>query len=143
LPSIRYFRRRHDEPIATVASPEADLTEISRQACDAEHPQINAGAMRGAVSRGLPGSPAVWAGGAVAAGSVLGMVATVCNGVGAISTQQMIGLALPAVLLIGAGLTAAVNISAAEAPGRGFEFGFQVGANLAWLRSASCRSRKF
>jgi len=143
LPSFRYFRRRHDGPIATVTSPEADLTGISRQAWDAEHPQINAGVLRGTGGRGLPGSPAVWAGGAVAAGSVLGMAATVCHGVGAISTQQMIGLALPAVLLIGAGLTAAANNSATEATGRGFEFGFQIGANLAWLRSASCRSRKF
>jgi len=120
-----------------------DPTEIRRRARDGEHSQINAGVLPGTDNRGLPGSAAVWAGGSVAAGSVLGMAATVCHGVGAISTQQMIGLALPAVLLIGAGLTAAVNISVTEAPGRGFEFGFQVGANLTWLRSAGSRSRKF
>jgi hypothetical protein len=61
----------------------------------------------------------------------------------AISTQQMIALAVPAVLLIGAGLTAAANISATRAADRGYKFGHQFGSSLGRLRSAGYRSREF
>src|SRR5262249_53132411 len=143
-----------------MASPDVGLIKISTM-WDAERPQANVGVRpglqtggrrrsRAKLGRGLAAAAAVvwevvagWVGGSVPAGSVVGMVATVCNGVGVISTQQMIGLALPAVLMIGAGLTTAATISATQAAGRGFQFGYQIGWSFGRLRSAGLRSREF
>jgi len=125
-----------------MTSPDVRLIKISTM-WDAERPQANVGARPGLQTGGWRHTQAKWAGGSVTAGSVLGMVATVCNGVGVISTQQMIGLALPAVLMIGAGLTMAATISATQAADRGFQFGYQIGWSLGRLRSVGFRSREF
>ena len=130
MPSIRYFRRRPDEPNAPVTSPDVGLTKISPREWDAACPRANAGVVPGRNNDGSRLPRAKLAAGPVSAGSVLGMAATVGNGVDAISTQQMIGLALPAVLLIGMGLTLAGSISVAQAADRGFQFGLQFGSNL-------------
>lgn len=126
-----------------MTSPDVGLTKISPGLWDAARPQINANAAPSRINGGSRLRPAKLAGCALASGSVLGMAATVCTGVGVISTQQMIGLALPAVLLIGMGITVAANISVAQAADRGFQSGLQFGSNLSWLRSAGCRSREF
>jgi hypothetical protein len=124
-------------------SPDVGLTKISPEMWDVASPPTYADAVPGRNKRRLRLPQAKLAGGTVSAGLVLGMAATICTGVGAISTQQMIGLALPAVLLIGTGLTVAANISVAHAADRGFQLGLQFGSNLSRLRSAGCRSREF
>src|SRR5258708_35491544 len=103
-----------------MTSPDVGLAKISPGVWDAACPRADAGAEPGRNNGRLRHPKAKLAGGAVTAGSVLGMVATVCTGVGAISSQQMMGLALPAVLLIGMGLAVAANISVGQAADPGF-----------------------
>jgi hypothetical protein len=87
-------------------------------------------------------SQAKWASCSVGAGAFLGIAATVCDGMGAISTRQSIALGVPAVILIVTGLTAAAAVSEVEAACRGFHLGLQVGSTLSWLRSVGSRNRE-
>lgn len=83
-----------------------------------------------------------WATYSVCAGAFLGIAATLCDGIGAVSTRQSIALGAPAVILIVGGLTTGAVVSEVEATCRGFHVGLQVGSTLSRLRSVRSRARE-
>jgi len=141
VPRIQRLRRRLDKSIAIGASPRAGLIKIT-PAPEVEHSATSDDASRGVQNRRDRFPQVKWATCSVCAGAFLGIAATVCDGIGAVSNRQAIGLGAPAVILIVAGLTAGAVGSEVEAACRGFHLGLQVGSTMSWLRSLGSRNRE-
>ena len=140
LPRIQRFRRSVDKSIPIGTPPYAGPIKIS-PASVAEPSAASDDALADGKNRRNWVMQLKWASCSVCAGAFLGIAATLCDGTGAISTDQSIALGAPAVILIVAGLTAGAVASEAEAACRGLRLGLQVGSTLNWLRSVRSRNQ--
>ena len=142
MPRIQRLRRGLDRSIPIGTSSSEGLTKIS-PVPEAQPSLTSDDTPRGVQNRRDRLPQAKWAICSVCAGAFLGIAATVCDGMGTISTRHAIALGAPAVILIVTGLTTGAVASEAEAACRGFHLGLQVGSTLSWLRSVGSRNREF
>ena len=73
------------------------------------------------------------------AGVVLDLTAALCSGVGLLSAQQAIALALPGTLLTVGALTASAALTSEALAQGGFLAGYLLAALLSFCRSTTCR----
>lgn len=76
------------------------------------------------------------------AGVVLDLTAAVCSGLGLLSDQQVIAMALPGTLLIVGGLTASAGMTGEAVARGGFRAGYLLAVLLSFCRSTSGRKHR-